>query len=338
VWTLEIVDSTTGSIGYLNHFSLQITFGDDSANGDDLIRGGTGSHDLIDYTGRNQDVTVTMQGGAGDGQAGESDNVGAGEADIEDAYGGVGNDTIHGTAGANDLRGLQGGDQIYGLGGNDILRGLVGADLLAGGDGNDTIYAGLGDDQIIGGAGIDWARFVTGPLSLSLTTGTSTGEGNDTLAEIENVLAPVTNDTLVGDGNNNILNGNNGADTIKGEGGNDTLIGGGGADQLDGGPGFDWTNYASAPSGVTVDLTAGTSTGGHGPDTLVDIEWVRGSRFADTITGSDLANLLEGAEGNDTIYGLAGNDKLNGGPGSDALDGGPGTDTCLEGESLTDCE
>ena len=64
-------------------------------------------------------------------------------------------------------------------------------------------------------------------------------------------------------------------------------------------------------------LTTGTATGGAGSDTLIAIENVIGSTFADTITGNSGSNSLRGDGGNDTLIGTAGNDTLNGGAGSD---------------------
>ncbi|MBI5714806.1 MAG: hypothetical protein HZC38_15515, partial [Chloroflexi bacterium] len=45
-----------------------------------------------------------------------------------------------------------------------------------------------------------------------------------------------------------------------------------------------------------------------GSDTLISIENVIGSAFADTLTGSDAANRIEGGAGNDTLTGLNGDD------------------------------
>lgn len=69
---------------------------------------------------------------------------------------------------------------------------------------------------------------------------------------------------------------------------------------------------------MTVDLSAGTASGGEAEgDTLVSVEVLEGSAYADRLTGS---------AGDDTLIGGAGDDTLTGGAGADLLDGGSGID------------
>jgi Ca2+-binding RTX toxin-like protein len=113
--------------------------------------------------------------------------------------------------------------------------------------------------------------------------------------------------------------GTSGADTLNGGGDNDVLIGGGGGDTLDGGNGLDTIDYSASASAVTINLEAGTASGGDAQgDTLLNIENITGSVHHDTLTGDSLANILNGGDGDDS---------LRGGAGADALDGGTGTDT-----------
>jgi len=77
---------------------------------------------------------------------------------------------------------------------------------------------------------------------------------------------------------------------------------------------------------VTVNLGAGTASGGAGLDTLLGFEDLRGSGFDDALTGSSLNNYMVGGAGNDYVAGLAGNDRLEGGLGDDYLDGGADSD------------
>ncbi|WP_298290735.1 calcium-binding protein, partial [Novosphingobium sp.] len=118
----------------------------------------------------------------------------------------------------------------------------------------------------------------------------------------------------------NTLTGNSGNNMLAGLGGSDTLNGGSGNDTLDGGTEIDTATYLGSASGVTVSLAlAGAQvTGGAGTDTLIAIENLTGSAFADTLTGNT---------GNNIIAGLAGNDVLSGGAGNDTLDGGADIDT-----------
>jgi len=49
-------------------------------------------------------------------------------------------------------------------------------------------------------------------------------------------------------------------------------------------------------------------------------------------------DVLNGGDGNDSLYGEAGNDYLDGADGFDFIDGGPDWDTCVNGESVLNCE
>ena len=113
-------------------------------------------------------------------------------------------------------------------------------------------------------------------------------------------------DTIMGNAGNDILIGGGGNDRLEGGAGDDTLKGGTGNDTLDGGSGNDTLNGVS-----------GNANDGLGNDTLVNIENLVGSAYADRLTGDGLANRLDGGAGNDTLNGGAGADILIGGDGSD---------------------
>src|SRR5215813_3269654 len=135
--------------------------------------------------------------------------------------------------------------------------------------------------------------------------------GDDTLTGTKG------DDIIIGNDGNDVLSGGKGNDTLEGDNGNDTLDGGAGNDILNGGQGIDLARYTDAKGGITANLTAGTVSGaGVGTDTLIGIEQIRGSNFADTYiaTGfnagvspqpgtSPLFNEFEGMGGNDTIIG-----------------------------------
>lgn len=173
-------------------------------------------------------------------------------------------------------------------------------------------------------------------------------------------------DLMIGSGNADTINSGAGDDVVSGGDGNDTLLagdgndileGGAGADVLDGGsdsitlgqapqPGAaygDTIRYLASDAAVTVDLAAGTISGGHATgDTLATnagvstIENVTGSDgFGDTLGGDARANRLVGLGGNDWIDGRAGDDVLVGGQGNDTLIGGDGADA-LAGEDGDD--
>ena len=170
----------------------------------------------------------------------------------------------------------------------------------------------------------------TGGVRVYLETGTGKGghaEG-DVIAQVENVLGSGHGDVLGGNNGANQLDGGGGNDRLSGRGGDDVLIGGAGADRLDGGAGMDWVSYARSDSGVVVSLASGAAYRGHAAgDTIIDIENLEGSSYADRLLGDNAANSLRGRAGNDTLEGRAGNDTLDGGPGADLLNGGRGRDT-----------
>jgi len=94
----------------------------------------------------------------------------------------------------------------------------------------------------------------------------------------------------------------------------------------------------TSASGVTVDLTQTTQTGGSSGtnealnDILVDILNITGTQNDDVILGNDLENVLIGLGGDDELRGMAGADTLDGGAGEDLLDGGPGSDELTGGD------
>ncbi|MEO6279813.1 PA14 domain-containing protein [Roseateles sp.] len=129
------------------------------------------------------------------------------------------------------------------------------------------------------------------------------------------------NDTINGLVGADRLSGGAGNDTLDGGAGSDWLLGGEGADKLVGGTGNDTASYEGSPGGVTVDLAAGTASGGDADgDTLDGIENLSGSGGADVLRGDGDANRLDGG---------AGDDMLEGRGGADALVGGAGTDTAV---------
>jgi serralysin len=127
-------------------------------------------------------------------------------------------------------------------------------------------------------------------------------------------------DDLSGAGGNDTLFGLGGDDRLDGRAGDDTLNGGSGNDTLDGGSGGDTASYAEATAGVTVDLAVtGPQSTGEGSDTLISIENLTGSAFADALKGTSGDNVLIGGAGDDTLFGFGGNDRLDGGDGIDTV-------------------
>ncbi len=145
-------------------------FGDDEVHGDagnDSVSGGTTGADIVDggpgfdsipdgggdYSRAFGDHTlsISLDGLANDGEAGEGDNVFAVEklsarADVVTLIGDNGPNDLFVEAGAATLRGLGGDDRLVTHDGNDVIEG---------GDGNDFLEAGFGNDVLDGGAGVD---------------------------------------------------------------------------------------------------------------------------------------------------------------------------------------
>lgn len=241
------------------------------------------------------------------------------------------------------------GEHYVGSASDDVLQGAGGKDRLQGVGGNDTLSGGPGGDILDGGMGRDSVSFAaasTGAtVDLAAGTSTGTGQGNDTLASIENVIGSASGDDITGDRRANRLEGGGGADTLHGGEGNDTLIGGAGPDLMYGGDGDDTYLVDDAGDVVSESSLGGTdlvrspfsfSLGGKQVENLTltgatDLKGT-GNSLDNIVTGNSGDNLLKGVGGADTVVGLDGNDTLLGGDGNDALDGGAGSDTLLGGD------
>ncbi|MGD9967632.1 MAG: M10 family metallopeptidase C-terminal domain-containing protein [Hyphomonadaceae bacterium] len=248
------------------------------------------------------------------------------------AYGVHGGFTI---ANGTTIEKAAGGD------GNDALIGNDAANTLDGGAGNDWLVGGAGGDSLAGGAGADTASYDTSTLgvtaSLAKPSQNAGDAKGDTYSGIENLSGSNQSDKLIGNDAANTLSGQDGADTLLGAGGidrleggagDDQLTGGAGADTLDGGEGADTARYDDATSGVSIDLSAHSASGGAASgDQLISIENLTGSGFKDMLSGDDGANVLQGLAGNDLLSGRGGDDFIYGGAGADELVGGDGADT-----------
>ena len=228
---------------------------------------------------------------------------------IENITGSTGNDTIIGNVADNILRGHDGDDTIAGRGGDDTLYG---GDENTDTSSNDTVsYAGAA-----GGVTLDLGANGTG--NGQTTSGGDGDGGTDIVIGFENVIGSNSADNITGDANDNLIEAGVGDDTLYGAGGNDTLDGESGTDTVD---------YSAANSGVTANLGSvadgngtATNTADSINDTLLSIENITGSAFADTLTGDGQINTISGGDGDDVIYGGAGADVLDGGLGTDTAD------------------
>ena len=140
----------------------------DGGTGTDYLSGGGGTADTVAYATRTKAVTVSLDGVANDGEAGENDFV---NSDVEGIIGGAGNDTLTGNAGANVIFGGAGNDVIYGGDGADTLFGGAGADRLYGQGGTDVLHGeddGTTADYLDGGLGTDKGFFGANDAGFSI--------------------------------------------------------------------------------------------------------------------------------------------------------------------------
>ncbi|MEX0712344.1 MAG: hypothetical protein WD278_08335, partial [Pirellulales bacterium] len=288
------------------------------------------------------------------------------EANVEDATGGAGDDTITGNAANNKLIGGKG---------NDVLRGGPGHDSLTGGPGDDTLDGGNGNDTYIFAAApsaeIDWVHELAGTgtgvdllsfaglnastpvwVDLNLDSGMAT-HANRTIhagpgeaANFENVTGGAGDDTFIGNAANNKLIGGKGNDVLIGGPGHDSLTGGPGNDTFKGGDGndtyifaaaaaaeIDWVHELAGP-GTGIDLLSFSGLSASIP-VWVDLNLDSGMATHANRTihagpgeAGNFENVTGGA-GGDTLIGNAANNKLIGGKGNDNLLGGAGNDTLL---------
>ncbi|MFN8194448.1 MAG: hypothetical protein U0R80_09210 [Nocardioidaceae bacterium] len=230
--------------------------------------------------------------------------------------------TIVGSPDADDLTGTTGDDVIVGFGGSDTIDGGAGDDVICGNTGNDVLRGGRGSDEVYGGASLtirgaidreivsggpgddvldvgpstkylqDLVSFAdeTGPVTVDLRTGTSSGPSSDTIVRRRDhgVLGSPYGDTMIGRARHDLLVGGDGPDVLLGRGGPDDLYDG------------DHQNNRDVDDGAP-DLLVG----GPGPDIMV---------------GSLGANTLRGGSGGDGIYDL-GTGTASGGDGNDFVAG-----------------
>ncbi len=288
-----------------------------------------------------------------------------------------GNETLHGYDGNDVLLGNAGDDTLYGDNGNDLMSGGVGNDSLYGSAGSDNLAEGLsstgvyGNDRYDGGAGRDAVIYSsTGPgvtLNLTNTGPQNTGQGLDTLVNVESVKTTAGNDQITGSAQNNWIVSFGGSDTISGGDGDDLLWVGGGNKVVDGGSGIDTVMFSDTDTqvyqnagGISVSLAlqGQAQSVGTGSWTLSNIENLGGAELHDTLTGNGNANILSGGLGKDELAGGGGDDQLygdgvwtvnangdqelvadgsggddllNGGEGNDVLTGGAGADVLTGG-------
>ena len=298
-------------VGNAEKNSLSGGAGNDTLQGGggaDVLNGGDGV-DTASYDAGNQStesVTINLQTGGGTGGDAEGDSF----ISIENLIGSNLADKLTGSTGANVVWGGDGNDQLDGGGGNDSLYGDAGDDTLK--------NSGTGIHYFDGGSGnntVTYEGFDTA-LNLSLTSNSNNTNGNngtEIFVNIRNLIGGNKDDVFSGNELDNQLTGNGGNDRLSGLAGDDKLFGGEGDDILDGGSGADILNgdagtdtvsYASASSGVKLNLfSPSDGLGDARGDVLTNIEVIVGSNYDDTfVAGGDIYNrTFKGGLGSDTV-------------------------------------
>jgi Ca2+-binding RTX toxin-like protein len=223
--------------------------------------------------------------------------------------------------------------------GGRLITGTPGDDSIDGTAGNDTIMGEGGADTIHGAGGDDWID--SGPAGEDVNWMFGDG-GNDTL------VGGADSDFLDGGADDDQMLGGDGDDNFRTGAGNDYLSGGAGRDNfdifefqtagirgygndtIDGGAGDLDEIFVKQIDALSVDLAAGTLTGGvPGTASIQNIErffvW-EADVFNDRLIGNASNNYLAAGGGDDTLDGGAGTDWIDGGTGNDLLTGGAGAD------------
>jgi len=336
--------------------------GNDTINGNNSkFSGQDGVTDRADYANNSatQAITVNLATGvANDGRGGTDTLI-----DIDQVFGGAGNDTFTGNNENNQFDGGRGNDKLDGGGGSDEVRfqqstaGVIvnlsaasivvtgttvaaraASDGMGGTDTLTSIEQARGsdfDDHFRGSDDVSVREFFTGDAGNDFIDG---GAGLD-FASYSNVPlvlggidafiengSGVVNDKLGGtDTLINIegLGGTHSSDILRGGFGDQWLRGRGGSDLMDGGPGNDWVSYGGDPAAVQISLTLGAALDGY-----------NGPGGILALGGTDVLVSIENAEGSDfddTIIGSDGINELRGRAGDDTIDGAGGADTAVYG-------
>jgi len=280
-------DTIRGKVGVAN--TLSGAAGNDTLYGGldgDYLDGGTGTNS-VDYSSESANISINLSNS-------QANYTGSATYDtlvnLQNAIAGSGNDTLIGKSGTvNTLKG--------GLG-DDLLTGNFDGDMLEGEDGVDTLAYGSETASL----SVD--------LSLQSIAKTASLANKDTFNTIEFIQT------------------GSGADTITQSASSDVN-----SFSIDGGSGIDTIDYGALLENITLTLAGASdatvvvgTVGGGNDDVIRNIENVKGSKVADTITGDTLSNIIYGNEGTDTLSGEGGNDTLYGGADNDILYGGAGSD------------
>lgn len=274
---------------------------------------------------------------------------------IENATGGMGNDTLIGDANDNVLKGgdgtSTGNDSIEGNEGRDFLSGFDGEDTLSGGDDDDFLEGGAGDDTLEGGFGFDQMIASGNRADYVITPGNGDGtytvedtvagrDGVDVIRSVEsivfadrtinvgddtgrnNIFGTSASETLTGSDNRDGLFGGDGDDLLLGLDEEDTFVGGRGNDTMIGSPdNEDDLNFLWD----TVNYTRAEDDGVFNGVTVDLANETATDPYGDTDTLIDIERVF-GTQFNDLLIGSDDDDRFDPKGGNDTIHGGIGTD------------
>ncbi|WP_339507581.1 calcium-binding protein [Pseudomonas sp. RL_35y_Pfl2_P42] len=275
--------------------------------GSDLLDGGEG-FDAATYYGMSTGVGVEVGAGVVTviGADGKVDTL----VSVEKVVGSFYNDTFTASVGGVTLDG-SGGDDLYTVdaegvtlieennGGYDELRTSLNTikmdpfieKLTFTGNGDFKGYGNASDNEIIGGAGNDW---LWGGAGADHFVG---GDGYDTVSYTDSLEGVRVQDFTNYDGLT-IADGDTftGIEAIQGSNFDDVVYLLDNTMTVDGADGYDTVSYRHSLDGVSIDI--GPRVGAPGV-TLLNVEHVIGSSFADHFTANVGGVTLEGGSGDD---------------------------------------
>ncbi len=361
--TCASVSASQATCPALGIFNIDATLGD---------LGDTGT---IDASVTGAELRAQLQGGTG------GDTLNAGPNVENDLFGDDDSDTLIGSDGRDRIGGGDGDDTMSGAAEGDFFDASAGTDTIDAGAGDDSFGSSGqpdGPDTFIGGPGDDGLDQRQRRASLFIdgdgvaddgeNCPGAACEGDNVMADVEEISSGRGDDTIVGGDVRNTLFGGPGDDLVEGGGegdlvfgedGNDTVAGGFGDDEVRGDEGIDMmrgdggddllreafvdgtpdafsggkgTDLASFPGQLPqrIDLDGDPDDGENCPGAACEGDNVMAD--VEELIGGDASDVLKGSKRANDFSGGAGADRLVGGGGADGLHGEEGGDNLNGGK------
>jgi len=266
--------------------------GNDVINGNNAYSDGNlASSDRADYANNSstQAINVNLATGVAFDGLGGTDTL----IDIDQVYGGAGNDTIIGSNANETFDGGSGSDTITGGGGSDTVsyRQSTAGVIVNLGSGNITVDAtSFSITGMVGSKTVVASTAIDGKGDADTLTGINSAEGSDYSDYLRGTDSVTSRSSLAGNAGSNFLVGGAGASIANYH-----------ATPLS----FGGINASLAPNSSGV-VTVQNKFGGI--DTLINIKGLSGTNSNDTLTGGTSDDQLRGNGGSDTLDGGAGSD------------------------------